>query len=179
MNMKIFLSAVLLGAAFLVPVAAQAGDSYLKFGIGQSEYKVDDYSEGKTAVSLGYGFSVDKNFDIEFGYLNLGKLRYTNDAASGSIHTQSIYVAGVNTLPVTDKFSVFGKLGLAVNHFKGKATALNTNFSETETRTRALLGLGLAYNFTQQIAGTLEYHYLGKIEDTKLSALTVGLRYGF
>jgi OOP family OmpA-OmpF porin len=174
-----FFFAALLGLVLTMPMAAQAGDSYLKFGVGQSEYKVDDYSEGKTAVSLGYGFSVDKNFDIEFGYLNLGKLKYADGAASGSIHAQSIYVAGVSTLPVTDKFSVFGKLGIAINHFKGAATALNINFSETETKTRALLGLGLAYDFTQQIAGTLEYQYLGKIEDTKLSALTVGLKYGF
>lgn len=45
--MKKFLSAVLLGAAFLLPVAAQAGDSYLKFSMGQSEYKVDDYWKEK------------------------------------------------------------------------------------------------------------------------------------
>ncbi len=175
---KIFFAALLV-VALIIPMAAQAGDSYLKFGVGQSEHKFDDYSEGKTAVSLGYGFSVDKNFDIEVGYLNLGKLKYTNEDSSGSLHTQSIYVAGISTLPVTDKFAVFGKLGIAVNHFKGKATALNTNSSETETKTRALLGLGLAYDFTQQIAGTLEYQYLGKVEDTKLSALTVGLKYGF
>ena len=67
-------------------------------------------------------------------------------------------------------------MGVAVNHF----TAKETGFDNTkETKTRALLGLGLAYNFAKEIAGTLEYQYFGTVDQVKISALTVGVKYGF
>jgi OOP family OmpA-OmpF porin len=96
--------------------------------------------------------------------------------ADGSMETQSFYIAGVGNLPLTAAFSAFAKVGVAVNHFTTKTTGLG---SDTETKARALMGLGLAYNFTKEIAGTLEYQYFGKVEQVKISALTVGVKYGF
>ena len=169
--------AALLGAALAMPLAAQAEGSYVKLGVGPSEYKSTTDSENKTAVALAYGFSVDKNVDVELGYAHLGKLKSFDGSAS--VQTQSIYIAGVGNLPLTDTFSVFGKVGLAVNHFDMKSSGFGSSVSDTETKTRALMGLGLAYNFTKEIAGTLEYQYFGKVDHVKLSALTVGVKYGF
>ena len=104
----------------------------------------------------------------------MGKLKTID--GDYSVQTQSFYVAGVGNLPLTDAFSAFGKVGVSVNHFTTKTTGLGGN---TETKARALLGLGLAYNFTKEIAGTLEYQYFGKVEQVKISALTVGVKYGF
>ena len=44
-----------------------------------------------------------------------------------------------------------------------------------------MMGLGLAYNFTKEIAGTLEYQYFGKVGDDKIkaSAITAGIKYNF
>lgn len=171
--------AALLGAALVMPLAAQAEGSYVKFGVGPSEYKDDIGSENKTAVALAYGFSIDKNFDVELGYVNLGKLKLGSADAYSSTQTQSFYVAGVGTLPLTDAFSVFGKLGVTANHINSKFTDADGTISNTDTKARALLGVGLAYNFTKEIAGTLEYQYFGKVDEMKLSALTVGVKYGF
>lgn len=171
--------AVLLGVALAIPFAAQAEGSYVKFGVGPSEYKDDIRSENKTAVALAYGFSIDKNFDVELGYVNLGKLKLSSADAYSSTQTQSFYVAGVGNLPLTDAFSVFGKLGVTANHLKSNFTDADGTSSNTDTKARALLGLGLAYNFTKEIAGTLEYQYFGKVDQMKLSTLTVGAKYGF
>jgi len=164
--------AAFLGVALVMPLAVHAEGSYFKAGVGPSEYKADGVTDNKTAVTLAYGFSVDKNFDIELGYAHLGKIKETG----GSIQAQSIYIAGVGNLPLTDAFSAFGKVGLAVNQFSTKATGFADT---TDTKARALLGLGLAYNFTKEIAGTLEYQYFGKVDQVKISALTVGVKYGF
>ena len=161
-----------LGAALVMPLAVHAEGSYFKAGIGPSEYKAEGTTENETALSAAYGFAVDKNFDVELGYAHLGKFK----DADGSLEAQSFYIAGVGNLPLTDAFSAFGKVGVAVNHFTTKTTGLGGN---TETKARALLGLGLAYNFTKEIAGTLEYQYFGKVEQVKISALTVGVKYGF
>ncbi len=164
--------AAFLGAALVMPLAVHAEGSYFKAGVGESEYKAEGATENKTAVTVAYGFAVDKNFDVELGYANLGKFKDTDS----SMQTQSIYIAGVGNLPLTAAFSAFGKVGVAVNQFKTTATGFDGN---TETKARALLGLGLAYNFTKEIAGTLEYQYFGKVDQVKISALTVGVKYGF
>jgi OOP family OmpA-OmpF porin len=165
---------MVLGAALVMPLAAHAEGSYVKAGVGSSEYKYDGSSENKTAVNLAYGLSLDKNFGVELGYANLGKLKTAD--GDYSVKTQSFYLAGVGNLPLTDAFSAFGKVGVAINHF----TAQETGFADTtETKIRALLGLGLAYNFTKEIAGTLEYQYFGTVDQVKISALTVGVKYGF
>ena len=164
--------AVFLGAALVMPLAAHAEGSYFKAGVGPSEYKAEGTTENKTALTAAYGFAVDKNFDVELGYAHLGKFK----DADGSMETQSFYVAGVGNLPLTDAFSAFGKVGVAVNHFSAK----ETGFADTtETKARGLLGLGLAYNFTKEVAGTLEYQYFGTVDQVKISALTLGVKYGF
>ena len=146
----------------------------MHFVLEFTEYKFEGSSENKTAVNIAYGFSVNKNFDVEFGYANLGKLKTLD--GDYSVQTQSVYIAGVGNLPLTDAFSAFGKVGVAVNHFSAK----ETGFADTtETKARALLGLGLAYNFTKDIAGTLEYQYFGTVDQVKISALTLGVKYGF
>ena len=67
--------AALLGAALAMPLAAQAEGSYVKLGVGQSEYKNGIGNENETAASLAYGFSFDKNFGVEVGYINFGKYK--------------------------------------------------------------------------------------------------------
>jgi OOP family OmpA-OmpF porin len=165
---------MILSAALVMPLAAHAEGNYFKAGVGSSEYKFEELSENKTAVNIAYGFSLNKNFDVELGYANLGKLKTID--GDYSVQTQSFYVAGVGNLPLTDAFSAFGKVGVAVNHFSAK----ETGFADTtETKARGLLGLGLAYNFTKEVAGTLEYQYFGTVDQVRISALTLGVKYGF
>ena len=59
------LVAVFMGAVLVAPIVAQAEGSYVKLGVGQSEYKNSRASENETAASLAYGFSIDKNFAVE------------------------------------------------------------------------------------------------------------------
>ena len=84
---------MVLSAALVMPLAGHAEGSYFKAGVGSSEYKFEGLSENKTAVNLAYGFSLDKNFGVELGYANLGKLKTTD--GDYSVQTQSIYIAGV------------------------------------------------------------------------------------
>jgi OOP family OmpA-OmpF porin len=173
--------AVLLGAVVLVmPFVAKAEGSYLKFGLGQSEYK-NNFSANETAASLAYGFSIDKNFGVELGYINFGNYSESDVLGSESLKRQAFYIAGVGSLPVTDAFSLFAKLGVAANKYDYKLDAIGVSESENVTKTRSMFGLGLSYNFTKQIAGTLEYQDFGKVGayKVKASAITAGIKYDF
>jgi OOP family OmpA-OmpF porin len=173
------LLAALLGAVLIVPVAAQAEGSYFKVDVGQSKYKADGLSENETAASLAYGFAIDQNFGVELGYINFGKLKDFVDDPSRTYQQQAIYLAGVGSYPLTDNFSTYGKLGVAVNRQEWKESDAGFNETFKETEVRAMVGLGLAYNFTKEVAGTLEYQYFGKANEIKVSAITVGIKYGF
>jgi OOP family OmpA-OmpF porin len=179
MQKKLF--AALLGVALVMPLAAQAEGSYFKVGVGGSEYDFGGFKKNKTAVSLAYGFAVDKNFGVELGYLNFGKQRWVVGDSSSSLQNQSVYLAGVGSLPLTDAFSIYGKLGVALNHTKAAESNPVERSSGSETEAKPLVGLGLSYNFTKDIAGTLEYHHVGKVSDTdlKMSVATLGIKYGF
>ncbi len=149
--------------------------------MGQSEYKVDSASENKTATSIDYGFSLNKNFGVEVGYVNFGKIESSTEDTYVSMENQSVYLAAVGTLALTDAFSIYGKLGATSNRFEAGVDSPGLIGSVRETKTRPLLGVGLAYNFTKDIAGTLEYQQYGKalLENFELSTLTAGLKYNF
>ncbi len=173
--------AVLLGALVLVmPFVVKAEGSYVKFGLGQSEYK-NNFSANELAASLAYGFSLDKNFGVELGYINFGNYDNNNAIFSESLKRQAFYIAGVGSLPVTDAFSLFAKLGIAANKYEMKFDSIGISESENVTKTKSMFGLGLSYNFTKEIAGTLEYQDFGKvgIDKIKASAITAGIKYDF
>lgn len=173
------LFAALMAVTFLSPVAAQADGSYVKFSAGRSEYKGDEGKARDNALSLAYGFAVDKNFDIELGYINFGKIKGADSSSYFSLQRQALYLAGVGSVPVTDAFSVSAKLGLAVNRYEEKGFNQLVNYEEKVTKVRPMVGLGASYQFTKEVAGILEYQYFGKVSDSKSSALTLGVKYGF
>lgn len=193
MNKKMF--AVVLGVALAFPFAALAEGTYVKLGVGQSQY-TDLSTDGitipdfkPTGVQLGVGVSLDKTWDVEAGYIHFGKESKTITDTSGtgtlSLKTQAIYLAGIGNYAFTDSFSAFAKLGIAVHHSKaeGSVTIGTDTFTDSESKTKAqaLIGAGLAYQFTKEIAGLVDYTYYGKVSDGdfKLSLLSVGLRYNF
>lgn len=104
-----------------------------------------------------------------------------------SIRTQSLYAALVGTLPLNESFSLIGKIGVAANQTKGTFSvtdtaepANNQSSSDRDTKIKPMIGIGAAYNFTKEIAATIEYQHFGKVlGDLKVDAWTVGLKYGF
>jgi opacity protein-like surface antigen len=128
---------------------------------------------------------IDKNWDAEIGYTNFGTIKSTELTPQLSFKTQTIYAAGIGKLPVTDALSVFGKAGVAFNYSKLSVVGLPLEFSKTNTA--LLLGAGLNYQFTKELAATLDYTYYGKgkvaVEsetgDFKIDQVSVGLKYYF
>ena len=185
--MKKIASIIALATATLAtPFLAYAEGTYVKASIGRSNYKEDGGgNEHATGVSLGLGYVIDKNWDAEIGYTNFGTIKSSELTPQLSFKTQTIYVAGIGKLPVTDNLSVFGKAGVAFNYSKLSVVGLPLEASKTNTA--LLLGTGLNYQFTKELAATLDYTYYGKgkvtVEgetgDFKIDQFSVGLKYYF
>jgi OOP family OmpA-OmpF porin len=174
--MKKVLRMALLGAALVTPFAAQAEDAYVKFAVGQSAYEGTDYGTfNQTGYLLGLGMAVDKNWDVEIGYADLGKSAKKEGVESISIKDSVFYAAGIGKYAVTDTFNIYGKLGIGFNRAEATATSGALSATEKESATRVLYGIGASYNFTKEIAGVIDYTKYA----SDISFLSAGVRYGF
>ena len=182
-----FIAAVI-AAAVALPIAAQAENSYVGVSVGRAELKATTPGFSKKETTTGYklvgGFNFDKTFGVEVGYADLGKIEGSGGGYSVSGKAKSFYVAGTATLPVSEEFAVFGKLGFAANRVDLHITTPTMLGDGNSSKTAPFFGLGASYNFTKTVAVVAEYENFGKVAseqstDLKGNMFSVGLRYNF
>ncbi|HQS58438.1 MAG: hypothetical protein B7Y56_12330 [Gallionellales bacterium 35-53-114] len=154
---------------------------YIGGNIGQSRAKIDEarivtptlnsisIDDRDTAYKLLGGYQFNDNFSVEGGYFDLGQFSYvasttppaTAGTKSGSIKLNGLNIDAVGMLPLTERFSAFGRLGLiyaqAQDSFSstGAAPAV-TNPSPSKTAANYKLGLGLQYDFSKALGMRVE-----------------------
>lgn len=114
-----------------------------------------------TGYKLFGGYQLNRNFAVEGGYFDLGKSSYTfNTTPVGTFNGQT-RVRGLNLdlvgmLPVTDRFSVLGRIGAAYAQSRasfsstGAVAANTTNPRRNDTNLK--VGLGMQYAITEALA---------------------------
>jgi len=180
-----------LGLAVLAAIASQfamADDTgwYIGGNIGQASTKIDNpritaqlLGAGLTTTAIsnndrdtGYkifaGYKISPTLAIEGGYFNLGQFGYVATTAVpnagtliGNIKLQGVNLDGVVTLPVTDQFSVFGRLGL--NYAQARDSLASTglvprpaNPNPGKTQLNYKFGAGVQYDFTPSLGMRFE-----------------------
>jgi OOP family OmpA-OmpF porin len=80
-------------------------------------------------------------------------------------------------MPINERVSAYGKLGVQHSERKFDSAALNVKDSDTG----AYGALGVEYKLNQQVALTAEYERYGKEKDigAKANVWTVGAHYNF
>ena len=175
----------LVGCAVIVSPYAVAEDSgwYVGGNIGQSRAKIDDpriisglLGGGFTTTSIaddnndtGYklfgGYKLNKNFALEAGYFNLGKFSFTAatipaGTLKGSTKLDGLNLDVVGILPVTEKFSAFGRVGMnyaeAKDTFAGTGLVSVLNPSPSKRDLNPKVGLGVQYDFTESLGMRVE-----------------------
>jgi OmpA-OmpF porin, OOP family len=173
-------------AALTTPLLAHSDDFYIKASIGRSHYlEIGDHAdnENPNGASLGLGYIFNKNWDAEFGYTDFGTVKSIGISPQKSLKTQTIYVAGIGKLPITEAFSIFGKAGAAFNYSNLSSEGTSKEYSKTITE--LLLGAGFSYQFTRELAAIIDYTYYGKGKvannsaEFKIDQVSFGLKYNF
>lgn len=117
------------------------------------------------------GYRINKHLALEGGYFNLGKFGFRANAVTAAIPavpgtlTGNIRIQGVNfdvvgILPMTEQFSVFGRLGMNYAQSRdsftstGSVSVINTTPGKSELNYK--YGAGLEYSFTPAIDMRLE-----------------------
>jgi len=168
----------LVALTLIASSSAMAQDSgwYLGLNLGKTKAKIDDeritnsfVPAGLNVTSLkdndtGTGFKVfggyqfNRYFAFEGGYLNLGKVGY--DATTlplgtlnGELKADGFNFDAVLSLPFTERFSAFGRVGVTniqvKDTFVGTGSVIVVNPNPSERATNIKFGGGLQYDFTK------------------------------
>ncbi len=197
--------------AAITSAAALADDTgwYGGASVGESKAKIDDgrirgvLGSGLSSISInhddrdtGYkifgGYQFNRNIALEGGYFDLGKFNFTATTVPPGTLRGDIKVRGLNldlvgTLPITDRFSVLGRIGVTraetKDNFSGTGAVAGVNQHITKRDTNYKYGLGLQYAFTDSFAMRAEAERyrindgVGSKSDVDL--FSVGLVYRF
>jgi OOP family OmpA-OmpF porin len=203
------LVALALAGGALAP--AQDSGWYLGGNVGQSRSRIDTsqitsnlLGAGFTGASLsshdrdtGYkvfgGYAFNRYFALEAGYFNLGKFSFQADtlpqgALNGNLKAQGENIDAVFSLPFTDKFSAFGRVGVQYAQVKDAFSgtgALGVYLPDpAKDATNYKFGGGLQYQFTRTVALRAEVERyrisdpVGTKGDLDLASVGLVVRFG-
>ncbi len=168
---------------------ARITSNLLGSGLATPSISNDDRDIG---YKLFGGYQFNRNIALEGGYFDLGKFGLTATTVpagtlSGNIRLRGLNLDVVGTLPITQNFSAFGRVGVnyaeARDSFSGTGAVnvLNTTPSKREANVK--FGAGLQYDFTPSFGMRLEAERY-RINDAvgnkgDVDLVSVGLVYRF
>ena len=145
-----------------------------------------------TGFKIFGGYQFNRNFALEGGYFDLGKFGFTANTApagslNGNIRLNGLNLDAVGTLPITDRLSALGRLGLnsasARDTFAGTGAVGVKNPNPSKRDTNYKVGVGLQYAFSESLSLRSEFERY-RINDAvgnkgHIDLLSVGLVYRF
>jgi OmpA-OmpF porin, OOP family len=121
----------------------------ITFLSGPGPISVDE-TDSSFKVFGGYQFN--KYLGVEVGYIDMGE---TSATAPGpdtyKFALTGFEVAAMGTWPISEKFSLFGKLGLVSWNSDVTFNVSGIGGSVSENGTDAMVGAGAQYNFTKNL----------------------------
>jgi len=191
--------------------AQEAGYYYGGLSIGQSHARIDDeritagllgaglrttsmsLDESDTAFKVFGGYQFNRYFAVEGGYFDLGKFGFTSTTLpagtlQGQIKLRGFNVDLVGTLPVSERFSVIGRVGVqharASDSFSGTGAVqvLGPNPSKRDTNYKVGLGLQYEVNPSFLVRGEAERYRIddavGNRGDINVFSVTLVFPFG-
>ncbi len=203
-----------LATAFTPLVFAQANSAdngmYIGISAGEAKSQLNDLDTARTRLGAGIaadllredthgnaykafvGIPLSPNWAIEAGYFDLGTFGFDAGTApagalSGSTDIRGLNVDLVGTLPVTENWSLLGRVGAAYaetkGRFAGSGAGVVGNGSNNERDTHYKYGFGTQYAFTPSLSMRLEGERY-RVNDAagqhaNVDLISVGLVYRF
>lgn len=160
-----------------------AGKYYFAVDLASATYGGSVYPS-TSGLRLAGGYNFTSMFSVEAGYAMLSSSSdncaygcgyyggygyygygYPVPLASYSFNSSSLQVAGIVNFPLSDAFSLSGKLGYAYNSMSYESTDSNGNSMPTisGSQSNRLYGIGAQYGLGGGIVFRAQYEDLGKL----------------
>ena len=122
------------------------GGRYIGINAGQTDLMASDNA---TAYDIYAGGMWNKNFGLQFGMTDFGKM----NRAAKSVKAYGFSVKAVGVMPLTESLGAFAKLGTMYTR-----TKVNTSGNEvSDNGWGTTYGLGLNFDINTQLAAVLEW----------------------
>ena len=190
LSVLVFSAALFSTSAFAqgVYIAGSAG-----LGMAASSLKTDNdavlkakgYSNLNTSVTNGtamdgtLGYSFSPNFAAEVGYFNSGTLAYSGTYTGGTVKSDikvtGFRLAVVGIAPLSEQFSIFGKLGYGMYTTENALTIGGASTTTSENKNSIGYGAGVMYKLVDNISLKASYEMIA----SDVSAFLVGVQIKF
>jgi len=156
---------ILMAAAVAAALVAGQASAQMYLGAGAGSSKTDNRED---SWKLYGGYQFNPTWGAELGYNDLGQYRGAD--------VESWTLAGTGTMPLNERWSLLGKLGVAMN--RPQSAGLSD-------RTDLLMGLGVGYTLSRNVGLRLEYEDFGKMakngigSDSRGNNVSLSLKYMF
>lgn len=189
---------------------AQDGNWYLGGNAGRSQADLDNARIARDRLGAGFsvnsiaddnrdtgyklfgGYQLNPNFAIEGGYFDLGKSGFRATTLPPGTFNGDMIIKGwnldlVGTLPLSENFSVFGRVGANYaktnGSFAGTGAAALASGNTSEHHTNPKVGLGLQYALNESLALRTEMERYrvndGSGQKGNVDLFSIGLIYRF
>jgi OmpA-OmpF porin, OOP family len=157
--------------------------------------------DSDTGFGLAGGYQVNRNFAAELAYVDLGETSYaangtvtdgvgTFDAGLGLDQSASGPVFSIlGIVPIGERFSVFGRLGLALMSVDADVSVSidgeSASDSASTDRSNMVYGIGGEFSFGQRFGVRLSWDRYAEVGSDDLAGevdidlISLGLRYNF
>lgn len=182
------------GGANVGRTGATIDNARITSGLAAGGFTTNSISERDrdTGFKVFGGYQLNQNFALEGGYFDLGKFGYTANTTpagsiSGDMRVRGLNLDLVGTLPLSERFSVFGRAGInyaqAKDNFSSTGAVKVINPNPSERGANYKLGVGLQYAITDALSvrGELERYRVkdGVGNRGHIDMASVGLIYRF
>jgi OOP family OmpA-OmpF porin len=147
--------------------------------------KAKGYSNLNTSVTNGtamdgtLGYSFSPNFAAEVGYFNSGTLAYSGTYTGGTVKSDikvtGFRLAVVGIAPLSEQFSIFGKLGYGMYTTENALTIGGASTTTSENKNSIGYGAGVMYKLVDNISLKASYEMIA----SDVSAFLVGVQIKF
>jgi OOP family OmpA-OmpF porin len=129
--------------------------------------------DSATTFKLFGGYQFNRHIAAELGYSDkLAEVSASGFGASASAKASAWELVAIPSYPLTDQFSVYGKIGGYYSEMKGSNGAKETDNGLT-------FGLGAGYQFTRNVGMRVEWQRYSDVGGSDVDALNLGLLYRF
>ena len=169
-------------------------DARITSGLAAAGFQTNSISDRDrhTGYKIFGGYQINRNFAVEGGYFDLGKFGYTASTTpagtlSGDMRVRGLNLDLVGSLPLSERFSALGRIGLnyaqTKDNFSSTGAVLVTNPNPSERGANYKLGVGLQYALSDSwaVRGELERYRVkdGIGNRGHIDMASVGLVYRF
>jgi OOP family OmpA-OmpF porin len=132
-----------------------------------------------SALSIFGGYQFNRNFGFEIAYTDLGKATVSGPGGTATVDTSGLEFSAVGTIPISEQFSFYGKLGFFMWDADLRGTLGGVPVAASDDGTDLTIAIGARFSFTRSLAAQLQWQRYLDVSGADIDVIGVGLLFRF